>query len=1126
MKSIWYWLALSLLFVSQALYAGTKVPPDDYGPQECDIQGQNYAEISFVVVGRDNFYQDVFVTNQGGNQRRQTLWYTEDYINSDDHIFNEQSLKHDVYYQILLVNKVANNSTGETGGSRYYRKNLTAGNEHWQLIEESSKSMQSGKLSVRVEGQIGQVECITSETVPEVPEIELDICAYTPDSAQTNDYYNGYPRYNSSLNISSSGNFLYIPQANPKLSFAKVQQTSNNCNYGGQQVDCEIDPRLTFDNYPPELESYDTSDSNVYHDYTCPNDCNLKPGKYRNITLKMNGTLTLESGSYYFNELNFSEQNTKIALKDNKPVEIHYKKINFGADNITLNSGGRAENLLLIGHGRDSRMDIGGQNTNINGYVYVDPKAGSDGFKLSGTNITVAGGVSAASVNILGGGNHKVGQSNSGRCFNPDVEEDNYTLILSPVSDIALVCEEITPTLSVMSDGALATDFSGSASVTVNSVTRIIKIENGTAAIPLTSGGSSGTISVSASLPEYPDTASVSGSYQFVPYKLSAENQYVIANKPVQVTAIAQACNDGGDVVDIGYNGKPEVQSSWVAPIGGIGGLTYSPEFSNGQSISELILVESGEHLVTMSDSEFSCSGENCPIEQGTLKGQFTVYSRPWTFAICSPSGRDMSGNISDADSAAFTAAGNPFELAIRPLRWVPQADNSDPMNGSQAIETSAYCGSPVTQNFFSNAEALQANVQLSHDVAEPSGGERGSLSGLSVLSNSDTNNDTDLPFSELAWSEVGVLRVTADTQANYLGMNVNPGYRDIGRFYPAWLSLMSNDWNYADGHDNFMYMDQPVSYDFVVEAQNMQGGATSNYSQFSPALISNVQLLAVDTADDNADLSNRVESYASQLWDGSSGWSGAQLQVENQDFKFTRFRAETSPLKTTSDGPYTDGFGLYVTTPADGVDFNVSQGSNLELINGETVTKVGKAFPTQQPDIRYGRMVMEDVGGTSVSTIKIPLRVDYWDGSRFTTNTDDSGSSFVTLADYVCRQRLWSDSEIVSTAALTGGDSSTGKKVTAGLSDELLATPHSSSDSSSLREQIRFWLRVDDSTTKSPQILQTEVSCGSSYSSQPWLQYNWRNLGDEDPSAVVTFGIHRGNDRIIYRGEPNLTGQ
>ena len=41
-----------------------------------------------------------------------------------------------------------------------------------------------------------------------------------------------------------------------------------------------------------------------------------------------------------------------------------------------------------------------------------------------------------------------------------------------------------------------------------------------------------------------------------------------------------------------------------------------------------------------------------------------------------------------------------------------------------------------------------------------------------------------------------------------------------------------------------------------------------------------------------------------------------------------------------------------------------------------------------------------------------------------------------------------------------------------------------------------------------------------------PWLQYDWNWDGvapkvfDDNPSAIATFGIFRGNDRIIYQRE------
>ncbi|WP_233275329.1 DUF6701 domain-containing protein [Vibrio fluvialis] len=373
-----------------------------------------------------------------------------------------------------------------------------------------------------------------------------------------------------------------------------------------------------------------------------------------------------------------------------------------------------------------------------------------------------------------------------------------------------------------------------------------------------------------------------------------------------------------------------------------------------------------------------------------------------------------------------------------------------------------------------------------------------------------------------MSWSEVGVLRVNADISGSYLGMTVNQGYRDIGRFYPAWLSITENSWDYADDHNGFVYMNQTIPYRFTVEAQNMQSDATTNYSAFSQALIADVKLLTVDS--DGEELSDRIDEYDLQLWDGAGdgAWSGATLSVTN-DFTFLKQQQSASPYTTSVDGPYQSGFGLRVSDKVDGVDF-VSP--DLELKASTTLLDTGKRFTTQ-PDIRYGRMVLGDVGGTSVSTINVPLRVEYWQGNRFAINADDSGSYFATPNEYVCKQTVWPTSGSGSSSKLIGSDtSSSWAKVASGKSSVVFATPASSDETADVREQVRFWLRLDDDAHSSPQLSESGVNCGAQYTSQPWLQYNWRDKGDEDPSAVVTFGIHRGNDKVIFRGETRLTGQ
>ncbi|WPK52403.1 DUF6701 domain-containing protein [Vibrio fluvialis] len=716
--------------------------------------------------------------------------------------------------------------------------------------------------------------------------------------------------------------------------------------------------------------------------------------------------------------------------------------------------------------------------------------------------------------------------------------DNDYALTLQPAEAYSLICAAQRLEFQVVDSNNQATgDFTGTISVSPTTANLVVVPDKGSGSngsyTPNANGelwldltaSSSQTVTITGTLNPQGDSVSASGTYHFVPYKLSASDQYVIANKPQTVEVKALACDDNGGVVDINYGGTPTVSSAWVAPTSGAGELNFAPAFTQGGASSELTMEDSGIKTVTMTNSSFDCSGlTDCPVEgSGTLQGSFTVYSRPWTLAICSPNGSTMDGDITNPDSLAFTSAGNLFALNIRPLRWVSSSgDDSSPQAGGSAIETSAYCSSAVTQNFFSDNSQLAALAVLSHQVAQPADGNDGTLDGTLEQRNTTGINSTYLPFSGVSWSEVGVLRVNADISGSYLGMTVNQGYRDIGRFYPAWLSITENSWDYADDHNGFVYMNQTIPYRFTVEAQNMQSDATTNYSAFSQALIADVKLLAVDS--DGEELSDRIDEYDLQLWDGAGdgAWSGATLSVSN-DFTFLKQQQSALPYTSSVDGPYQSGFGLRVSDKVDGVDF-VSP--DLELKASTTLLDTGKRFTTQ-PDIRYGRMVLGDVGGTSVSTINVPLRVEYWQGNRFAINADDSGSYFATPNEYVCKQTVWPTSGSGSSSKLIGSDtSSSWAKVASGKSSVVFATPASSDETADVREQVRFWLRLDDDARSSPQLSESGVNCGAQYTSQPWLQYNWRDKGDEDPSAVVTFGIHRGNDKVIFRGETRLTGQ
>ncbi|ELV8681779.1 MSHA biogenesis protein MshQ [Vibrio fluvialis] len=1066
-----------------------------------------------------------------GNNTKVTipLWSNDTSVSSP--IIRDSETELGGSYQIWLKYE-QNNNQNKTGVLSYYL--LRFG--QWELIGTPQFADLRNLDSVNIDVISSDVDEMACEETSQPPfEPTLDICDYFPDSFQSNSFYNG-SRYAGTFELNGDRNRLVLPKRAP-LAFNQIAVAGHDsgCVYNGSSPEsCLYDAAITYPGFPGDLPDFQSGTQEI----VCNDGCqqSLTQGKYKKIEIGSNhSTVTLQSGEYWVDELIFSTNDA--SLKVQGKVYLHFRSLKISGDRVSINSGGSPENLWMFGHIGAAPITISNNDVSITGMLFLDAPSftNSDGLIAQGARLKFTGSLTASRIKVTNNDSTFTGHVASACDTTVD---SSYALTLQPAEAYSLICAAQRLEFQVVDSNNQATgDFTGTISVSPVSASLSLVQGKGSGSngsyTPNASGelwldltaSSSQTVTITGTLNPQGDSASVSGTYHFVPYKLSASDQHVIANKPQTVEVKALACDDNGGVVDINYGGTPTVSSVWVAPTSGAGELTFATAFTQGAASSELTMEDSGIKTVTMTDSSFDCSGlTDCPVEgSGTLQGSFTVYSRPWTLAICSPNGSTMDGDITNPDSLAFTSAGNLFALNIRPLRWVSgSGDDSSPQAGGNAIETSAYCSSAVTQNFFSDNSQLAALAVLSHQVAQPADGNDGTLDGTLEQLNTTGINSAYLPFSGLSWSEVGVLRVNADISGSYLGMTVNQGYRDIGRFYPAWLSITENNWDYADDHNGFVYMNQTIPYRFTVEAQNMQSDATTNYSAFSQALIADVKLLAVDS--DGEELSDRIDEYDLQLWDGSGdgAWSGATLSVTN-DFTFLKQQQSASPYTSSVDGPYQSGFGLRVSDKVDGVDF---ASPDLELKASTTLLDTGKAFATQ-PDIRYGRMVLGDVGGTSVSTINVPLRVEYWQGSRFAINADDSGSYFATPNEYVCKQTVWPASGSGSSSKLTGSDTpSSWAKVASGKSSVVFATPASSDETADVREQVRFWLRLDDDAHSSPQLSESGVNCGAQYTSQPWLQYNWRDKGDEDPSAVVTFGIHRGNDKVIFRGETRLTGQ
>ncbi|MGR5236862.1 DUF6701 domain-containing protein [Vibrio alfacsensis] len=567
----------------------------------------------------------------------------------------------------------------------------------------------------------------------------------------------------------------------------------------------------------------------------------------------------------------------------------------------------------------------------------------------------------------------------------------------------------------------------------------------------------------------------------------SVDEITVIAGKSQIVNTRLLACSATGEqIIATNYDGVPTVTNKIIKPANGQNGhFTYSADFTDGESSHGLITNESGLFNVTLSDT-FACEGyQECP-DEGAVKvtGTFDVKSRPWTLAICDGSHPLTAGTAYSGEG--FIAAGEEFSVTVKPIIWQSGGSLTDP------IDTRNYCNAEVTRNFMLD-DAPAASIFLSSQQETPTqtaSGQKKLLKSTQGLTKShqETSNNA-YTFSRLFWQEVGSLRIKAQLSGPYLGLNVNEGYRHVGRFYAKYFEARHADWTYPSGQ-SFIYMNQPmdkISYDIV--ALNAKKQNIRNYIHFAPDLREHFNL-------------GELSQYSDRFVPPRSTQGDWKMVSDSSVGTFTVSKAASgatclnSPCweKDQTDGQYPDG---PFNTP------NSAATSKIGLTYDETniVDEIhffdDKHIFEAQPDVRFGRLNFKDVGGNQGMTIRVPLDVEVWQHGRFVTHFNDNMTT--ANGEHYTRTPIWSNSSADNTL-LTGSGTMLAGRIYGIVANQI----------DSAREQVRFHLDLS--------------SAGNNL---PWLKYNWdkSSVAEENPPTVVTFGIHRGNDRIIYRGEPNFIG-
>ncbi len=476
------------------------------------------------------------------------------------------------------------------------------------------------------------------------------------------------------------------------------------------------------------------------------------------------------------------------------------------------------------------------------------------------------------------------------------------------------------------------------------------------------------------------------------------------------------------------------------------------------------------------------------------------------------------------ASGDAFNKASEDFTVQLKAVVWQSADDgNNDgvPDIGADLSDNT------VTANF--GKEGSPEKAKVIHALVAPMPGELGNF----TISNEFIFTDGITSDSEVRYSEVGIISLTANLLDNsYLGVSDVQGNAPyVGRFYPDHFvqtivdgnqgSLIANhdsdlalscfmlDWVYTgqltEAEGSIGYLNEPILTITAYNGASPDAEVTKNYS----GDFAKLAFLNVDT-ENKITFSQPLTTHVNSLpLTGDVSDIGTILVIgdgvltyqlsELHDFVYTRNSAsEVIPFDASFELPFNE------FKDSDKVTFKLSSGGT-DYFENPYFYQLDATPPATDfnntVEVRFGRGYLANSYGPETSDLPLHLSAQYLDEhSNFITNSDDVCTSYTSTN--ITLTTIDFDDAVVGVNSVTG--------------------------------------QLDSGETREVKV--TKPSDGSrggicvEYAILPWLQYKWAidednlqcaytagdvdNLFNDNPFSIATFGIYRGNDRIIYQRE------
>jgi hypothetical protein len=553
--------------------------------------------------------------------------------------------------------------------------------------------------------------------------------------------------------------------------------------------------------------------------------------------------------------------------------------------------------------------------------------------------------------------------------------------------------------------------------------------------------------------------------------ELSSQQNY---GKEVSVELLNSSDNSG--VLDAN-----NCRSSWTS----VATLSSTPKFTNSKVYNVGPFTVSGAYrdirvrvTSTSGASMIGCSTDNFAIRPSILS--VTATDANWQTAGTT---RTLNNTILATQGSAtgtppIHKAGQPFTVT------------STAMNAA-GVKTTSYASTPTS--ILSTCGEMACTASLGTFTF----GAGSFASGVLV---SETAAYNEVGAFNLTLQDTGFTSVDgADTPATCSNVPDPQGHygryvcgtTPVGRFVPDHFDVTVNsNGTMAAGcaGSTFTYTGQAMGYDTVpkltIKPMNAAtgGSVTQNYQgDFQKLLASGISIVAPteDAVQKGADgLTKTLLSASMSTGTLVNDGSGTMTYTLKADDAFTYTRDANALV-----GPYITNIPLAVGAVSDD---EVSAVGTLSTLSPAGVS------------LRYGRLSLQNAYGSELLTLPIPVEAQYWNGSYYTVNTDDSCTVFpassIIMANYVqslnaCETHF----SPVGNLTMSGGMLSPGLNLTApGLGN-----------TGSVGLELNIASGASGNTCTSA----TESSATAANIS--WFGAN--------PTARATFGIYKGNSKFIY---------